>query len=79
MLKVKKMNDRNMGVFDDAVGGLQEYYPELRKAEVVNSIRAKVTVPDTGNTQRDYESVRDQVERFVQDILIDGRVLGEDR
>lgn len=51
--------------FDDAVEGLVEYYPALRSSKLVETLRKKVNIPDTGNEQKDYENVRDQIERLL--------------
>lgn len=54
-------------LFQKAVNGLTEFYPELKDKTLVASIRTKVSTPDTGNHQADYENVRDQVERLVRE------------
>jgi hypothetical protein len=58
-------NDRAERLFATAVEGLTEYYPVLGKADVVAEIKDKVEVPDTGNDQTDYETVRDRVEALA--------------
>ena len=61
-------------IVQTAIEGLTEFYPELADTAIADTIRKKVEVPETGNDQTDYEKVRDQVERLVQNKLIDGRV-----
>ncbi len=58
---------QNEELFREAVDGLTEFHPELKDKGLVASIRVKVRIPDTGNRQADYQSVRDQVERLVGD------------
>ncbi len=45
-------------IVEDAIKGLTEYYPELADVSLAARIAQKVQVPDTGNDQADYESVR---------------------
>jgi hypothetical protein len=54
-------------LFKQAVDGLREFYPALRNKSVRLLLRGAVTVPDTGNDQADYETVRDQIERLMQE------------
>lgn len=56
------------GLFDDALGGLKEYYPKLLDPEVAGSIRQVVRkyFAASGNQQADYERVRDMVEQIVK-------------
>lgn len=56
------------GLFDDALGGLKEYYPKLLDPEVAGSIREVVRkyFAASGNQQADYERVRDMVEQIVK-------------
>ena len=58
---------RRAQIIKQAVEGLTEYYPQLENKSLVQQINEQVTVPDTGNDQADYENVRDQVERLLQD------------
>jgi len=55
---------------EQVIDGLREYYPELDNDRITSQIKARVTVPDTGNDQKDYENVRDQVEAKVQDFIV---------
>ena len=55
-------------LFDAAVEGLTEYYPALKRPEIVAEIKGKVEVPDTGNDQTDYETVRDRVETLANAV-----------
>lgn len=60
-------------LFSSAVDNLQEYYVELEDAEIVAGIKDRIKPVDTGNNQSDYESVRNQVERLVQNWIMDQR------
>jgi hypothetical protein len=57
-----------------AIENLTEFYPDITHKEVVAAIRAKVTVPDTGNAQKDYEAVRDQVECIAVACCCQGKI-----
>jgi hypothetical protein len=61
-------------VFATAIEGLTKYYPELENGDLIQQIRERVAIPDTRNAQADYENVRDQVERLVQNRLMDNRL-----
>lgn len=67
---------RDDKLLQSAIDGLREYYPELEDEDTAKAVKSHVSVPSTGNDQKDYENVRDQVEARVQDIIIDGRVVG---
>ena len=54
-------------IIQSAIDGLREFYPVLNNPLVVEDVRIQVVVRDTGNHQADYQRVRDQVERLVQD------------
>lgn len=60
-------------LFSAAVDNLQEYYVELEEGEIVAGIKDRIKPVDTGNDQSDYESVRNQVERLVQNWIMDQR------
>lgn len=62
----KPLNERERGIFEDAVSGLQEYYACLNDGTLVGELESFIVVPDTGNDQLDYENVRDQVEKFAR-------------
>ena len=55
-------------LFKDVVSGLAEYYSVLQRPEITAALRTVLspTFQPTGNTQADYEALRDQVERLVQ-------------
>lgn len=53
-------------LFTLAVEGLEEYYPILSNAKVVKTLRGQVDIPDTGDAQKDYEKVRDSIEKLVE-------------
>lgn len=65
-----------MSILTDAFDGLLEYYPELSQKHIRDGIIERVSVPDTGNNQKDYESVRNQVENLVTSYIQDGRFIG---
>jgi hypothetical protein len=66
-------NARDEALFEQAAEGLTESYPEvLGNRTLVEQIRAKVAVPNTGNDQDDYKSVRTQVERLAEAYQMDG-------
>jgi hypothetical protein len=48
-----------------AIDGLREYYPHLNNPEVVEELKKKVIVPDTGDNQADYEATRDAIEKQI--------------
>jgi len=58
------------GIFDDAVEGLLEYHPDLGDKELVRKIKEIVRdiYQGTGNTQSDYERVRDAVESEIEHV-----------
>ncbi len=58
------------GTFDDAVEGLLEYHPDLGDKELVKNIKEIVRdiYQVTGNTQSDYERVRDAVESEIKRV-----------
>ena len=58
------------GTFDDAVEGLLEYHPDLGDKELVKNIKEIVRdiYQGTGNTQSDYERVRDAVESEIKRV-----------
>jgi hypothetical protein len=65
---------REVQIFNSAVEGLREFYPDDVFVEaVLAEFRAKVIVPDTGNEQADYEETRRLLEglicRWMQDHL----------
>ncbi len=49
-------------IVQNAIEGLVEHYPQLKRKSVADAVRKQVTVPDTGNDQADYENVRNQIE-----------------
>lgn len=51
--------------FSVAVQNLREYYPQLLDPAVVDDLRQKIEVPDTGNDEDDYCVVRDEIERHI--------------
>jgi hypothetical protein len=57
-------------IFDDAVEGLLEYHPDLGDKELVRKIKEIVRdiYQGTGNTQSDYERVRDAVESEIERV-----------
>jgi pyrroloquinoline quinone (PQQ) biosynthesis protein C len=64
---IRRLERHDDNLFREAVNGLVEFHPELKDRTLVASIRTKVSTPDTGNRQADYQNVRDQVERLVQE------------
>jgi hypothetical protein len=48
-----------------AIEGLVEHYPELKRKSVAAAVKKAVKVPDTGNSQVDYENVRIHIEFFL--------------
>jgi hypothetical protein len=58
-------------LFNAAVSNLVEYYEELNNVEIVMSIKQRVEEVDTGNDQNDYERIRNIVEKFVQNWIVD--------
>lgn len=62
----KRICGREKQIIETALQGLFEYYPCLSDGTLVEEIEAAVTVPDTGNGQEDYESVRNQVEHLAR-------------
>jgi len=59
-----KHNARGTQLLAAAIEGLTEFYPDvLHDPAILEDISQRVTVPDTGNNQLDYEHVRDQVEK----------------
>jgi hypothetical protein len=60
MVKKKKIS-----LFTQAVKGLKEYYPVLGSNRIIKSIQDQVEIPDTGNDQKDYEVVRDRIEKCL--------------
>jgi hypothetical protein len=57
-----KGRTREQDLFQEALKGLTEFYPQLKRKSVVESVRKQVKVPDTGNAQADYDNVRNQIE-----------------
>lgn len=57
---------RSQRIIEAALSGLLEYYACLGDATLCKEIEASVKVPDTGNDQLDYETVRDRVERICK-------------
>lgn len=72
--EVDQEMSREDELFEQAVVGLRQFYDELEDDALVVQIKAKVEVPDTGNDQADYEAVRSQVERLVQNWVTDRRL-----
>lgn len=68
--------DENKSLFHEAVNGLKEYYPELNDPQLVEAIKSRVAIPDTGNKQNDYEAVRNAVENQLNSYIMDNRFLG---
>ena len=58
------------GIFDDAVEGLLDYHPDLGDKELVKKIKEIVSdiYQRTGNTQSDYDRVRDAVESEIERV-----------
>lgn len=57
---------REEQIFSDAVDGLREFYMPLHDPSFVSTARSRISVPDTGNDQKDYEAVRDAIEEFLR-------------
>lgn len=73
MFTGKQQDCRFDELFSTAVDNLQEYYVELEDGEIVAAIKERIKPVDTGNNQSDYETIRNQVERLVQNWIIDQR------
>lgn len=58
-----------------SIEALREFYPELSEPQVVAGIHQRVKIEPTGNEQLDYETVRNQVEKLVQQWVTDRRFL----
>ena len=59
-------NHRAEGLVNSAIFGLQEYYECLNDTTLAKEFASAITVPNTGNDQKDYETVRDAVERLAK-------------
>lgn len=59
------------GVFNDVVEGLKEFHPALRSEEVQTVVKTMVATSFklTGNTQADYERMRNEIEAIAEQIL----------
>jgi hypothetical protein len=66
-LSIPQPITREDQIFQTAVEGLQEYYLSLTDRKLVAKIKKKVTVPDTGNDQADYETTRDAIEKIANE------------
>ena len=73
LIKEFVKNSRFNDLFGAAVNNLVEYYDELSDANIVAGIKERIEDRDTGNDQSDYEHIRNLVERFVQNWIVDGR------
>lgn len=56
------------GLFDDAVAGLREYYPEEMARADMDALRLRVArdFTDSGNLQNDYQTVRSNLEWLLK-------------
>jgi hypothetical protein len=70
---IKETNTRFDGLFNAAIEGLIEFYEELENADIVSEIKERIMDVDTGNDQKDYETIRNKVEGLVQNWIIDQR------
>jgi hypothetical protein len=52
-------------IVQTAIEGLVEHYPQLKRKSIAAAVHKAVKVPDTGNSQADYENVRNQIEVFL--------------
>lgn len=66
-------------MFEEAVSGLREYYPEvLTNTDLVHEISIRVTIPEDDGSlsqQARYESVTNQVERLCTEYIMDNRFI----
>jgi hypothetical protein len=63
-----EQNQKEPGdIVEDAIKGLKDLYPELQDPAYADAIARKVEVPHTGDDQADYQNVRDQVERLIEE------------
>jgi hypothetical protein len=70
---IKETNTRFDGLFNAAIEGLIEFYEELENPDIVSGIKERIMDVDTGNDQKDYETIRNKVEGLVQNWIIDQR------
>lgn len=54
-------------LFEQAVINLIEYHECLVNQTLVANFEARIAWPDSGDAQRDYENIRDQVESMCED------------
>jgi hypothetical protein len=60
------VHTRGQELFVSAIGSLTATYPVLNDADVVAELAGGLQVPDTGDVERDYRTVRDQLEKMVR-------------
>lgn len=76
-LKVDLFSGKSDSRFDElfgaAVNNLHEFYDELGDASVVDGIKERVENFDTGDDQKDYERIKNSVEKHVQGWITDRR------
>lgn len=68
----EQLNSRFDDLFGAAVENLREYYDELNDSSIVAGIKDRIDLVDTGNDQQDYENIRNFVEFFVQNWIVEG-------
>lgn len=71
MLKGDELKAFQDALFDTAVEGLREFSPPLKEESVREYIRSKVKVQNSGNQQRDYEVLRNAIERELDAVSLE--------
>lgn len=59
---------READLKEAAIEGLREYYTCLHDETFVKEVLGCLTVPNTGDDQKDYENVRDQLENLTRKV-----------
>jgi hypothetical protein len=59
-------SERELRLIDAAEANLLEYYTCLNDSTLAAELCSVLVVPNTGNDQKDYENVRDQLERMAK-------------
>jgi hypothetical protein len=58
--------NRSQRLIREAIDGLTEFYPCLNDETLAQELASGLQAPDTGNTQNDYQSIRDQLEQRLR-------------
>jgi hypothetical protein len=59
-------SERDEAIIDAVESNLKEYYTCLHDTTLAAELCSVLVVPNTGNDQKDYENVRDQLERMAK-------------